>query len=166
MNVKIDGQKTKIRKQRLCWLVQSDSVKISSDIKKRFIPQRSIAIHDINQEGTKLLWKSDNITRGDLIIISENKQLICGNVLSFKKNQGKSKKDQTYLKDYIDIKSQNDVSFLLDPVYEITRNLSLKKTPNAHNYYHQNLYVCHEKDISVNLKTVNAQKMLKSFLKK
>lgn len=60
------GEKS-IRKARLCWLLQDDAIKISSDIKHRFITQKSIQIKQ--NQIDQAIWRDEEVARGDYIIL-------------------------------------------------------------------------------------------------
>lgn len=167
MEVIIDGQITKLRKQRLCWLAQSDSIKISSDISKRFIPKKCIMIREIEVNNTAFLWKSETISRGELVLFSENKQLFYGNVLNFQNSKETSKVKRRYLKDFITLepssqKSKN-ISMLLDPLF-VLNNFIKKEIIDKHKYIHQNNYVCHVLNDTVNFNTAACKRLLKNFI--
>jgi hypothetical protein len=86
-----------------------------------------------------------------------------GNVLSFQKSEETTKKARTFLKDYINLKVNKNVSMLLDPLFIIQKNYSTMAIASSHLYFNQNKYVCHVVNDSVDFKDTQTKDMLKTL---
>lgn len=165
-DVIIEGKRTKIRKQRLCWLAQKDHVKISSDVSRRYIPDQLPILKEITTDSSQIMWKSDTIARGEIIIVKNNEQLFLGTILNFHKHEEKTKKGRTFLKDFVSLKLNSNVSCLLDPIKIVQHDMSLKDISETHRYSNQKHYICHISSYQVDLKTNLVKQMLNTFIDK
>lgn len=165
-DVIVNGIRTKIRKQRLCWLAQKDHVKISNDVSRRYIPDQLPILKEITTDNSQIMWKSDTIARGETIIVRHNEQLLLGTILNFHKSEEKTKKGRTFLKDFVTLKLNSNVSCLLDPLYIVKHDMSLEDISETHQYYNQKQYICHVLSLKVDLKTSLVKQMLNAFISK
>lgn len=165
LEVLVNGKETKIRKQRLCFLAQKSVLKISNDVSKRYIPQRTIVTKDIISDSSTPLWKSEFIARGEFVILKDNNNLFFGVALNFQKSNEKFKKQKRFLQDFINLKTNKNVSLLLDPSYVLEKNYSKKEVTETHKYLSQNCYVCHILNDSIDLKNQHLKKILTKFIK-
>lgn len=95
MNVLIDHNHEKIREQKLCWLLQNETIKVSSDITRRYIPNPSVALKELQNDALIEIWQSDVITRGDTVILFSGVHMM-GVVTGFQKSKEKNKKARTF----------------------------------------------------------------------
>lgn len=146
------GKYESITKSRLCTILQNDTIKISSDIKQRFLFKKtSIELKNLDKRGN--VWKDNEITRGDWIVaVSKNGKLVAGMILNFQKCEAKTKKERLYYHDIVDMTDRNleNVSFLLQPIYYL---IDKKFSPTLISYLNIKNYVCHiqNHDIDLNL---------------
>lgn len=119
LKVFIDGNESKIRKQKLCWLLQSESVRISFDVTRRFIPKRSIISTSNMHDANIVIDKLFTITRGDFVVIFHDHTLFAGMVLNFQKTLETSKARRKVLNDISDLTHNDNVHFSLDPLFKI-----------------------------------------------
>lgn len=149
----IDGKPEKIRKQRLCWLLQDDSIKVSNDIGKRYIPSYSVALKEPQKSLHCDVWNSNEICRGDIIMCKDN-GIYVGMVTGFRKSTDESKKQRTIYRDFIDLNKDNNISVFLDPLFKII-NLRTKKELVSDRYFSSNSYKCHFKHLNIDVKNPN-----------
>lgn len=159
LKVLSNSEEMTIRKSRLCWLLQNDSIKASSDIKHRFVPKKLLAVEKTqNQEN---VWSQDQISRGDFVIIKQQKfSFYLGCVLHFQKPNATTKTRKTFSEDSANLEKFSNLQFLLDPIYQIKPDYSLIEINGQNKYYPLNLYVCHVKDANVNLKDCELSKFI------
>jgi hypothetical protein len=140
-----------MRKQRLCWLLQNDTIKVSSDLKRRFIPNKSVVLQDFSSE-KDLIWKSDIVSRGDIIVICEKNTTYIGTVFNFQKPNETKKIRRTFLSDSCSVSDRLQVVFLLNPLYKMnTFNFALTEiSENNHVYFNKTSYKCHVQNYNVN----------------
>lgn len=105
-------------------------------------------------------WVSKSISRGEAIIVLENKQLFLGTVLHFQKSKEKTKGLRSYYKDYIDLTHNNDIYYLLDPLFRIDDEFKINRVVNNHKYFIQSTYICHVCEITVDLNCVGLRKFV------
>lgn len=163
-DVVVNGERTKFRKQRLCWLAQKDHVKISNDVSRRYIPDFLPVLIEIPVDSSQIMWRSDTIARGESIVVKFEQELYIGTVLNFHIAGEKTKKAKTYLKDFVSLKLNTNVSLLLDPLNIIQSNMELVSRSDTHKYFHKKHYLCHVSSHKVDLKNPVIKHMLNTFI--
>lgn len=143
LKVFIDGKESKLKKQKLCWLLQSESVRISTDITRRFIPKRSIISHSSMQDINIIIDKLLSMTRGDFVVIFHDQCLFTGMVLNFQKSNETSKAKRKVLNDVLDLSNNEEIYFSLDPLYEIESRSFKPFLIEKFIYFPQSSYICH-----------------------
>lgn len=138
MTVTTENGESRIRKSRL-WLLQNDRIKISTDIAQRFIPKKSITIKAEHRDNS--IWKDEEISRGDCIIITQNKNLLLGCALNFQKANETMKSKKLYPYDVAKVE-QNNLQVILDPIYIILNDYNFVEIPSNHLYYVSNSFIC------------------------
>lgn len=166
LKVFIDGEESTLRKQKLCWLLQNESVRISSDITRRFIPKRSIVSLSQMQESTVTVDKLQSVTRGDFIVIFNDKCLFAGQILNFQKSRETSKVKRKVLNDLLDLTKDEEIHFSLDPLYTIDSRTFKSDLIEKFMYFPQNSYICHLLNGIEDLKNVRVVSYLKNSLNK
>lgn len=133
----------KLKKNQMIWMIQNDKIKISSDKNRRFMLAKSRVIPPV-ENVESFLWKSDKITKGDIIIITEDTTLYCGNVLSFRYSGQKTKKRSIFNSDFVDLKLHNleNLCLLLDPAHELDYQ-KFEKITNNNIFINVASYICH-----------------------
>ena len=81
-----------MRKQKLCWLLQNQAVKVSSDLSRRFINKNKLTLQPRRSNKENILWVNETLTRGDRIIVFKEDKIYLGNILDFKYCDEGSKK--------------------------------------------------------------------------
>lgn len=140
LNVLIDGQQSTLSKQKLCWLMQSESVRVSSDITRRFIPNRSIISSSLMREGKNIFEELQSITRGDFVVIFHDNFLFAGTVLNFQKSRENSKSKRNVLNDVLDLTKDEEVHFSLDPLFKVDSQNFKPSQFDKFIYFQQNSY--------------------------
>jgi hypothetical protein len=148
LDVLIDGQPAKIRKQRLCWLLQ-DLTKLSSDVTHRYIPSYSFNLRELQSNSQAILWKTSEICRGDVICFSDN-NLHLGVVVGFRKSSNVPKAMRVVFNDFIDIEKDKNMEIFLDPLYKITDTMLKIEIPSE-KFYSSTFYVSHCQNVNVDL---------------
>lgn len=151
-----EGKEMSMTKSKLCWLLQKDHVKLSSDVRERFIEKKSFEIVDISSDD--IVWKSEIVSRGNwVVVVVEKYKFFVGFVVNFNKKMEKSKSKRLYRFDSVTInKKSKDVYMLLDPLYKIVRK-NLELQPNRE-YYCIDKYICNVLNDALDFK--NALKLI------
>lgn len=84
------------------------------------------------QRDNKLAWRSNELSKGEFVVISVGKTLIVGCVLNFQKANEKKKCCKVFTNEIADMKKFANLKFYLDPIYEINRNFSITQKQNNH----------------------------------
>lgn len=143
LSVLDNGIPKKMRKQKLCWLLQNEAVKISSDLSRRFIGKNTLAVQPRRSEIANILWVNDILTRGDQVIVEKQDQIYLGMILDFKKCDERSKKSRSHVNDLMNLTKSTNLYFILNPLFKIDLNSMAVQTLKNICYFHQNMYVCH-----------------------
>ncbi|KAG5679941.1 hypothetical protein PVAND_009476 [Polypedilum vanderplanki] len=145
-----NGERKKIKKRQLIWMLLNEKIHINADVRQRFVPRRSIFINPILQSDAAV-WQNDAITKGDYIALRHNTDIfVLGRVLNFKYTNFRTKKSEIYYGDMMKLSSANDnLAVQLDPLYLIK---NWKKEPsNSYEYFLLKNYIFHSSsDIDFN----------------
>ena len=163
-----NGVPKKMRKEKLCWLLQDEAAKISSDLSRRFVRKNTIVIQPTRAESDDNIWKNETITRGDRIVVKMDQIFYIGLVLDFQKCDGASKKSRLHTNDLINLSQEQNIYFILNPLHRIDlKSMTLQPLSNI-SYFHQKTYLCHIKKnfsnyscpvFKIQLKDLNEYKM-------
>lgn len=126
--------------------------------------QSTAVLKEISVDKSQIIWSCDTIARGETIIVKQDKQLFLGTILNFHKAEEKTKKGRTFLKDFVLLKLNSNVSFLLDPINVIQQDMSLEDISETHRYFNQKHYLCHVSSHQVDLKNPVVRHMLDTFI--
>jgi hypothetical protein len=167
LSVKVGDQERKVKKEQLLWMLQNDKIHINADLRQRFIPRRVISIKTPSSKKTGNVWIEGQICKGDrIVIVTDKKVVISGEVFNFKYLNQKFKKNMIYWKDHVDLESSKafskELGLLLDPVNLITSKKGFKMDHNT--YFNVNFYKCHINE-EIDLNDKNVLKIVKNEIK-
>lgn len=151
VNIKFKGKLEKIRKARLCAIFQDDKIKISSDIKQRFIFKRSIGFSELSYSDDNA-WRNNKVTRGEWIVVNENNNFFSGMIINFQHREEKTKTLRRIQNDEIVLSGENNnISVLIQPLFKIVDNVFVLFS-SLGKYFELKKYVCHIKNDEIDLK--------------
>ena len=96
----------KMHKAKIVHMLQDDKVKISPDIRHRFIPKKTITIQEVTPNDN-LVWKSEIISKGDAIILTYDNSICTGTVFCFRIENQRYQYNSTYSYDHINLYESN-----------------------------------------------------------
>lgn len=111
----------KVKKSYLVWLLKSEKIRVSPDIKRRYIniPDKKLA--KVVTEKTNGLWKSNVISKGDYVIVvpSCRKAFFYGRVIEFRIYDTNWKKFKVVHSQDMSLDVSKFMCMSLDPAYKI-----------------------------------------------
>lgn len=136
------GNNITMSKNRLCSLLQNNKIKISSDIRRRFINKKDVNITKTAENAS--FWREKAIVRGDTIVIHFQNEVFMGNVLNMQYCDRKSKKSRKFGKFLINFEDNklNGLKVLLDPLYYVSPDLEVLERKTKL-YIDVKNYLCH-----------------------
>jgi hypothetical protein len=152
VEILVNDRKKRIKKSQILWMLNNEKIRISSDIKLRYIPEKKQK--DFIEERPEIcgMWRLNGLQKGDYIIVKSDNCLYKGRVIAFqscdtgakksKKNAEKIKKFSILHVKQIEIQGLQDFQVVLDSSikisneYQETINLLNEPIPLSQ-------YLCH-----------------------
>jgi hypothetical protein len=141
-----------VKKTQLLWMLENDKIRVSTDLRERFIPRRTITINE-NDDNNRDIWKSDKVSKGDYIILRVGGNIFFGQVLNFKRLGQRSKSASTYYRDTVELSSTDNIGVFLNPLFSILNSSKIEL--DNFDFYELSSYIFHAKsDLNFSLRRV------------
>jgi len=162
MHAIYNGKNLMVSKNRLCSLLQNNKIRISSDIRRRFITKKDIEVSQNTENGS--FWKEESVMRGDNVIMYHKDEVFMGNVFNMQYWDNIPKSRRKFGKFSVDLKSSktNGLKVMLDPMYYVSPELAVIEQ-NAKPFIDIKNYVCHA-SYGKNLISIDEKDILQKFL--
>jgi hypothetical protein len=136
-----NGREISVTKKKICYLLQTNKVRMHNDLEKRFINKREVSIKKPSERNSYHL--ETEIARGDYIVINDH-NLYMGRIVNMRFCEEKTKKNRRFNSDFISLNDSNisKLNVLLDPVFSISNSFFACEIFEK-KYFNASLYVCH-----------------------
>jgi hypothetical protein len=136
------GEKT-LKKSQLIWMLKNEKLRVSPDIKRRYLNNETKQLNIVIDEQGFGLWTSNIISKGDYLVIAAGRNLLYyGRVIEFRFYSKDWKKYNVMHCRQIDSCTKGNVTVVFDPAYKVR-----KEAKNSFDMLQNSLkisrYVCH-----------------------